>query len=593
MSLTARKPAPDEKYLRQQPSQSSSSAAALGSVSYAGASAVLPKLDPQSSVGSPTTQPWPCQPPAWVDDRTTERCMGRACVTTFDAVYERRHHCRFCGNIFCQKCSARNAMLPPEWTIKEPQRVCDTCFVLLAPYQATWVKANANAERENMLDEEESSRYMNSPLRFTLGGEIRKAAYTLYNLTDPTNVNYWERDVEYTTELLEAVEGLLFMTVGKVAFIGGVRIATGLIIARQPDGSWSAPCAVGSFGITFGACLGAEVTDSVTGIDRETMLKLANHQVSNVTLGGEASLALGPFGRTAAGEVHLAATGPADHVEGYMSYSQSRGAFGGVTVEAAYLKVRDDVNEKFYGYAVNALHILDGTVPRPKAAKPLYDALDLFYAQVFPDSDQPMPPPNNTNDHLQRYDPRSHVVEENKHFSNHQSPPVHSYNNNLATQQQQSSNVVVVVDAQRQQQQQYQQQRDTASFADDGRLYAFRDDDRSAPKQQPPVYKAQPVAAQEIAAPIVAAAAIPPPPKPATPFGQFESKPKPQVVTVVSENPRAAPRQPAPPLIDVGLGPSPAPVAIPPPNTDLFEPSRVSRTIATDKSIFEDETAAL
>jgi len=279
-------------------------------------------------------------------------------------------------------------MLPPEWNIKEPQRVCDSCFRLLNPYQATWVKVNANAARENYLEDDLTSRYLNSPLRFTLGGEIRKAAYTLHNLTDPSNVNFWARDVEYTTELLEAVEGILFMTVGKVAFIGGVRVGTGLVVARLEDGTWSAPCAVGSFGITFGACVGAEVTDMITGIDKETMQKFVNDDVSNVVLGGEASLAIGPFGRTAAGEVHVPAAGPTDNIEAYMSYSQSRGAFGGVTVEAAYVKVRDDVNEKFYGYAVKSPQILDGTVPKPKACAPLYEALGNFYAQVFPDGTQ-------------------------------------------------------------------------------------------------------------------------------------------------------------------------------------------------------------
>lgn len=98
-------------------------------------------------------------------------------------------------------------MLPPEWNIKEPQRVCNACFRVVLPYQATWVRQNANAERENLLDDDATTRYMNSPLRFTLGGEIRKAAYSLHNLTDASNINYWERDAEYTTELLEAVEG--------------------------------------------------------------------------------------------------------------------------------------------------------------------------------------------------------------------------------------------------------------------------------------------------------------------------------------------------------------------------------------------------
>jgi lipid-binding SYLF domain-containing protein len=88
------------------------------------------------------------------------------------------------------------------------------------------------------LEEDSFAKYLNSPVRFTLGGEIRKAAYTLENLVDENNVNFSEGDLEYTTEMLEAVEGLLFMTVGKVAFIGGLRFASGLIIAKLADGSW-------------------------------------------------------------------------------------------------------------------------------------------------------------------------------------------------------------------------------------------------------------------------------------------------------------------------------------------------------------------
>ena len=275
-------------------------------------------------------------------------------------------------------------MLPPEWSIKEPQRLCGTCFRLLSPYQQRWIATNSNCLRENLLEDDGTTRYFNSPLRFTLGGEVRKAAYTIQNLTDRDNVNYWERDTEYTTEMLEAVEGLLFMTVGKLAFIGGIRISTGCVIAKLPDGTWSAPCAVGSIGVTFGACLGAEVTDMVTGVDRETLDKFCTDSVSNVMLGGEASIALGPLGRTATGEAYVAGAGPSANSEAYMSYSQSRGAYGGVTVDAAYVSVRKDVNEKFYGYAVSARDVLGGKVDRPKAAEPLYTALDGFYANVFP-----------------------------------------------------------------------------------------------------------------------------------------------------------------------------------------------------------------
>ena len=326
---------------------------------------------------------WPPTPPAWIDDRASQRCTGRSCHVVFDGLVERRHHCRFCGNLFCHRCSARKAMLPPQWAIKEPQRTCDTCYSILAPEQEGWIKGNANAERENFLEDDSTTKYLNSPLRFTLGGEIRKASYAIQNLTDRDNVNYWGRDAEYATEMLEAVEGLLFMTVGKVAFIGGVRVGTGLVLAKLPDGTWSAPCAVGNFGVTFGACVGAEVTDMVTGIDRETMEKFANESVSNVMVGGEASVALGLLGRSATGEAYLAASG-SQNSEAYMSYSHSRGGYAGVTVDAAYVSVRKDVNEKFYGYKVGARDILGGRVDRPRAAEPLYAALDRFYATVFP-----------------------------------------------------------------------------------------------------------------------------------------------------------------------------------------------------------------
>ena len=82
-------------------------------------------------------------------------------------------------------------MLPPQWAIKEPQRTCDTCYSILAPEQEGWIKGNANAERENFLEDDSTTKYLNSPLRFTLGGEIRKASYAIQNLTDRDNVNYW------------------------------------------------------------------------------------------------------------------------------------------------------------------------------------------------------------------------------------------------------------------------------------------------------------------------------------------------------------------------------------------------------------------
>ena len=142
-------------------------------------------------------------------------------------------------------------------------------------------------------------------------------------------------------------QGLLFLTVGKVAFIGGLRMGTGLVVARLPDGSWSAPCAVGTIGVTFGAVVGAEVSDMVTSLNAMQIDRFADPAVKQMTMGGEASVALGPVGRTAAGEAHVASNVTADTS---LAYCQSRGAYAGVTLDGAIIAVRGDVNQKVSCY---------------------------------------------------------------------------------------------------------------------------------------------------------------------------------------------------------------------------------------------------
>jgi growth factor-regulated tyrosine kinase substrate len=48
------------------------------------------------------------------------------CKTTF-TMFNRRHHCRGCGRIFCHACSSRKSPIP-DLHIRRPVRVCDMCF---------------------------------------------------------------------------------------------------------------------------------------------------------------------------------------------------------------------------------------------------------------------------------------------------------------------------------------------------------------------------------------------------------------------------------------------------------------------------------
>ncbi|XP_022663251.1 hepatocyte growth factor-regulated tyrosine kinase substrate-like isoform X2 [Varroa destructor] len=61
-------------------------------------------------------------PPEWEDANCCHLC--RAQFSTFN----RKHHCRKCGQVFCGKCSSQTAALP-KLGIEKKVRVCDTCFL--------------------------------------------------------------------------------------------------------------------------------------------------------------------------------------------------------------------------------------------------------------------------------------------------------------------------------------------------------------------------------------------------------------------------------------------------------------------------------
>jgi lipid-binding SYLF domain-containing protein len=93
----------------------------------------------------------------------------------------------------------------------------------------------------------------------------------------------------------------------------------------------------------------------------------------SVKLGTELSVAAGPVGRSAEG-----ATDVQLHAD-ILSYSRSRGLFGGASLDGAVYKQDKDDNQKVYGRKVTAKEILiDGAVPTPGAAGGLDSALTKY-----------------------------------------------------------------------------------------------------------------------------------------------------------------------------------------------------------------------
>jgi lipid-binding SYLF domain-containing protein len=95
------------------------------------------------------------------------------------------------------------------------------------------------------------------------------------------------------------------------------------------------------------------------------------HLLSNkFTLGADASAAAGPVGRAASAE-----TDAAMHAE-MLSYSRSRGLFGGLTLEGATLRPDDDATKELYGRDVSNREILTGGAKTPASAEKLETLLN-------------------------------------------------------------------------------------------------------------------------------------------------------------------------------------------------------------------------
>ncbi|GME71650.1 unnamed protein product [Ambrosiozyma monospora] len=172
-------------------------------------------------------------------------------------------------------------------------------------------------------------------------------------------------------EVLLNAKGLAIITVLKAGFLFSGRAGSGVVVARLPDGTWSAPSAIVTAGAGVGGQVGAEVTDFVFILNTESAVK-SFAQYGSVTLGGNLSVAAGPLGRNAevAGSASLKSVAPV------FSYSKTKGLFAGVSVEGSVLVERREANRKFYGSQCKAAQVLSGRVAPPPACEPLMRILE-------------------------------------------------------------------------------------------------------------------------------------------------------------------------------------------------------------------------
>ena len=203
----------------------------------------------------------------------------------------------------------------------------------------------------------------------TYGADDKETTERLAEATDVLNEIMGAPDKGIPQDLLDkSACAVIIPNVKKGAFIVGAKYGRGFIACRKAGGSgWSAPTGVKVEGGSVGLQIGGSETDVIMLLmNQKAINKLLS---SKFTIGGDASAAAGPVGRTSSAE-----TDAQLHAE-ILTYSRTRGLFAGVSLQGATLRPDDDANKDMYGKKMSNQAIV-GSAKEPAAASGLIAALN-------------------------------------------------------------------------------------------------------------------------------------------------------------------------------------------------------------------------
>ena len=157
----------------------------------------------------------------------------------------------------------------------------------------------------------------------------------------------------------------------KGAFVFGAKFGRGFFSCRSKRGpGCSAPGAIRVEGGSFGLQIGGSETDVIMLVmNQRGAERLLS---SRFTLGGDASVAAGPVGRTATAETDAYMTAE------ILTWSRARGLFAGLSLSGATLRQDLDTNKTLYGRTLQNKEIMRGGVAAPDSAKGFLGALNRY-----------------------------------------------------------------------------------------------------------------------------------------------------------------------------------------------------------------------
>lgn len=184
----------------------------------------------------------------------------------------------------------------------------------------------------------------------------------LVNAADRTFQNFLrDPDMAWLQQNIGRAKGVLIAPeVAKAGFIFGGSGGRAVLMVRDGrTGKWVGPAFYTLATASVGFQAGISISEMLTLVMSERAL---NSLLSDsVKLGPDASIAAGPVGAGA----------KADVVTDLVSYSRSKGIYGGLNLDGTVVAVSRDWNEAFYGKPVSAPDILVRMSARSKAADKL------------------------------------------------------------------------------------------------------------------------------------------------------------------------------------------------------------------------------
>ncbi len=169
---------------------------------------------------------------------------------------------------------------------------------------------------------------------------VNSAETTLSNFLRDPQMTWLQKNIGRAKGVLIAPE------VVKAGFIFGGSGGRGVLLGRSPDGRWHGPVFYTLATASVGFQAGIQASENITLVMTEKGLNTL--LAPSVKLGADASVAAGPVGAGAAGDI----------TTDFVAFARAKGVYGGLNLDGTVITANNDWNNAYYGKSVLAPDIL-------------------------------------------------------------------------------------------------------------------------------------------------------------------------------------------------------------------------------------------